>query len=175
MPACSPPKSRLWNLARQDDGGFTLIELIFVMSIVGVLASIGAFSFASWRTTAEEQGSAQQLVSQLRSTAELAISEGRTHCVDLNPAARSYTVWRYACDPVAGTAVSGTLQTQSPNVTFTAILTEPSPLPLCPSGHSCLYFYPRGTAIPGTITVVSSQRPKVYTVHIEGLTSRVYL
>jgi type II secretion system protein H len=163
------------RLQTSDQAGFTLIELVMVMAIGSVLASIAAFSFANWRSTAEHQGSAQEIVSQLRNAAELAISEGRTHCVDLDASARSYSVWRYACSTSTGTKVSGTLKTQSSRVTFTPTLTSPTPAPACPAGHSCLYFYPRGTAIPGTITVASSSRNKIYTIHVEGLTARVYM
>lgn len=158
-----------------SDAGFTLIELVVVMSIAGVLAAIATYGFVNWRYTSEEQGSAQTLVSQLRSTAEVAISEGRTYCVDLDAANRSYSVWRYACSTTTGAQTSGTLQTQSSRVTFTPSITVPSPAPACPSGHACVYFYPRGTATPGTITVASSARSKVYTIHIEGLTARVYM
>jgi type II secretion system protein H len=159
----------------RDDSGFTLIELLVVMLIVSILTTIGMFTFAGWRSTAQQQGSAQELVSQLRNTAELALSQGRTHCVDLNPAARTYTVYRYTCDGSAANKVSGTLSTQSSRVTFTSTLSLPSPAPACPASHSCFYFYPRGTAIPGTIAVASSKRSKVYTIHVEGLTARVYM
>jgi prepilin-type N-terminal cleavage/methylation domain-containing protein len=154
--------------------GFTLIELVAVMATSGVLAAIGVFSFQNWRLTAEQQGSAQGLVSQLRGTAEQALSEGRTHCVDLDPATKTYSVWRYSCSS-AGTKVTGTLKTQSTRVGFTPSLVPPTPTPPCPTGHSCLYFYPRGTAIPATIDVTSTKRTKVYTIHVEGLTARVFM
>lgn len=157
-----------------QDHGFTLIELLVVMAIAGVLASLGIFGFANWQTTAQHQGSAQELVSQLRNTAELALSEGRTHCVDLDAANRSYSVYRRECS-AAGTLVSRARTTQSSAVTFTASMTEPTPEPPCPAGHDCVYFYPRGTATQGTITVASSKRSKLYTIHIEGLTARVYM
>jgi prepilin-type N-terminal cleavage/methylation domain-containing protein len=160
--------------SRRSDAGFSLIEMVMVMSVAGVLSSIALFGFSNWRTTAQQQGSAQQMVSQFRNAAELALSEGRTHCIDMNAAARTFSVWRYECS-ASGTQVSGTLKTQSSKVTFTPTLTIPSPAPPCPSGDSCLYFYPRGTAIPATITVQSTQRSKVYTIHVEGLTARVYM
>jgi type II secretion system protein H len=165
MPGCGVPAS---------DDGFTLIELLVVMTIATVLMSIGAFGFWNWRSTAQHQGSAQQLVSQLRNTSEQAISEGRTYCLDLAAGGRSYSLWRYACS-AAGSAAGGPYPTQSTKVTITAVLTQPPTVPPCPGGDQCMYFYPRGTAIPTTITVSSTARSRTYTIHVEGLTARVWM
>lgn len=159
--------------ARVVDGGFTMIELMVVMVIVSILASIAMFGFWSWQRTAQQQGSAKELVSQLRNASERAISEGRTYCVGIDSTNRSYTLWRYTCG--TGTQVAGPYTTQSPNVTFASTLSLPTPAPACPAGNTCLYFYPRGTAIPATLNVNSSARSKVYTVTVEGLTARVYM
>lgn len=152
--------------------GFTLVELLITMVIGSTLAAIGGAGVFNWQRTAEHQGSAQEVVSQLRKAAERAVSEGRTYCVDLTPT-RSYTLWRYSCGP-AGTAFEGVRTTQSRRVTLQASVTLPSPAPACPAADKCVYFYPRGTATPATILVKSSARSKVYTVHVEGLTARVY-
>lgn len=143
------------------------------MVIASTLVAIGALGISNWQRTAEQQGSAQQVVSQLRKAAERAVSEGRTYCVDFN-GTRSYTLWRYSCSS-SGTAVEGTRTTQSRRVSLTSAVTLPSPAPACPVGDQCAYFYPRGTATPATVQVASSARSKVYTVHVEGLTARVYM
>lgn len=158
-----------------DESGFTLIELIVVMSIAGVILAIGSFGFTSWRAQAQHQGSAQQLVSELRATGERSISEGRTYCLQISSDARTYSVWQKQCG-AAGTQKIGPLSTQSRDVTLTAAMTAaPSTTSPCPAGHSCLYFYPRGTAAAGTVTVASTTRFKLYVVHIEELTSRVWM
>ncbi|MGB8651573.1 MAG: GspH/FimT family pseudopilin [Mycobacteriales bacterium] len=156
------------------DQGFSLLELMVAMVISGTLLAVGSLGVSHWQHTAEQQGSAQQVVSQLRKAAEQAVSEGRTYCVDFS-GSRSSTLWRYACSSATGTAVEGTRKTQSARVTLTASVTLPSPAPACPSGDKCIYFYPRGTATPATVQLVSSVRSKVYTVHVEGLTARVYM
>lgn len=164
---------------RTSDDGFTLVELIVVMSIVGILMAMSAFGFSSYRNTSEQRGSAQEMVSVLRAASERAISEGRTYCVDLAAAAsgnRAYSTWRKACTTAAGGVQSGgTRTTQSSRVTFTTTVTNPSPAPACAAGHACVYFYPRGTALPATVTVASSARSKSYTIRVEGLTARVYM
>jgi len=158
-----------------DDAGVTMIELIVVMSIVGVLVSLASFGFWNWRQTSEHQGSAQQFVSQLRNVAVRAVSEGRTYCVDIDASKQSYSLWRYACDGSTGTQAGGPWATQSNRISLAAAVVAPTPAPSCPSSHSCLYFYPRGTAIPATVTVSSSSRANTYTVHVEGLTARVWM
>jgi prepilin-type N-terminal cleavage/methylation domain-containing protein len=157
--------------ARSPHDGFTMIELLVVMIVASVLMSIGIFGFTNWQQTAQQQGSASQLVSTLRSSSEKAISEGRTYCVDIS-AGTSYTQWRYSCG-AGGTQVAGPYTVQS-KVT----LETTNALPLgatCPASHRCVYFYPRGTAVATTVAVRSTVRSRVYTVHVEGLTARVWM
>ena len=156
--------------SRHDNGGFTLIELVVVMSIAGVLLSMGIFGFTSWRQTAQQQGSASELTSTLRTASVRAVSEGRAYCVNIS-GGTTYTLWRYTCG--TGTAVAGPFKVQSTKVSLAATVTPPSTV--CPAASSCLYFYPRGTAIPATVTVRSTARSKIYTVNVEGLTARVYM
>lgn len=153
------------------DGGFMLLELIVVMSIAGILVSIGIWGFTSHQRTAEHQGTQRQLVSQLRSVAELAVSEGRTYCVAVEGTGRSYSVFRSSCS--TGSAVRGPLRTGGAAVTIAATVTSLAPVPACAPGATCLYFYPRGTASPAQLTVRSAVRTPVYTVRVEGLTGRV--
>jgi hypothetical protein len=111
------------------------------------------------------------MLSQFRKVAELAQSEGRTYCIDLT-GNRTYRAWRYACNGATAVSYESARKTQSSRVTFSSTGASTTN---CPAGDRCVYFYPRGTATAATITITSSARSKVYTLHIEGLTSRVYL
>ena len=149
------------------------------MVIAGTLASISVYGFANYRNTTQHQGSAQELVSVLRSASEQAISEGRTYCVDLENASpatgnRTFSTWRYSCGGAGSSQFGGSRTTQSTDISFSATVTSPAP-PSCPATHACLYFYPRGTALPATVTVTSSKRSKKYIIHVEELTARVYI
>lgn len=162
-----------------DDRGFTLIELVVVMLIAGVIGTIGIFSFVNYRNMSQERGSTKELVSFLRAAAEQSVSEGRTYCVALSngtPATsnRSYSLWQRACTAAAGGTQTISRTTQSTNVSFVATVTNPSPAPACSTGFTCLYFYPRGTALPASLVVSSRARSKTYTIRVEGLTARVY-
>jgi prepilin-type N-terminal cleavage/methylation domain-containing protein len=157
---------------RRGEAGFTLVELMVTMLIGSVLAAIGGAGVLNWQRQAEQQGSSLQLLSQLRKAAERAVSEGRTYCVDFTPS-RSYTLWQHGCG-AGGTVAEATRSTQSKRVTLAPTLKGPGAAPACASGDTCVYFYPRGTATAATILVRSSARGNVYTIHVEGLTARVY-
>lgn len=160
------------------ESGFTLLEMVVVMSILGVVMAMGVFGFTNWRDTAQQQGTADELVSSLRNASTRAISEGRTYCVEIAADRRSYRQWRVTCG--TGTQVSSSTPAQGSAVTLDATVPFPasSPLPasaVCPATSKCLYFYPRGTAIPAQVVVRSSARTTTtYTVRVEGLTARVY-
>ena len=152
------------------DGGFTLIELMVTMAIVTTLMSIGVFTFTRWQNVSHQKGSAESVVSALRNAAERSVSEGRTYCVDFNSATtQAYVVYRVACG--TGSVAGGGSKTLSPKV---LLATSVSSTP-CPASHKCIYFYPRGTASAATVIVSSTARSQLYTVHVEGLTARVYM
>jgi prepilin-type N-terminal cleavage/methylation domain-containing protein len=151
--------------------GFTLVELMVTMLIGSVLLAIGSAAVFNLRNTSEQSGSATQMLSQFRKVAELSQSEGRTYCIDL-AANRTYKTWRYACSGPTAVSFESARTTQSARVTFSSTGASTAN---CPAGDRCVYFYPRGTATAATITIISSARGKVYTLHVEGLTSRVYL
>jgi prepilin-type N-terminal cleavage/methylation domain-containing protein len=154
----------------RGDSGFTMIELIVVMSIASALMALGVFGFTSYQRTAEHKGTQQELTSLLRNTSERAISEGRTYCIDIADDGLSYDLWRGACG--AGVLVQGPLATKDARVTVLASDTDPAVESL--SETCCITFYPRGTATPTWLMVSSEGRDATYTITVEGLTSRVY-
>ena len=150
------------------DQGFTIVELMVTMLIASTLMSIGVFGFTNWQQTSQQRGTAQELVSALRSAAVRSVSEGRTYCVGLG--AQSYVVFRgVSCS--TGTLARGGARTAGPQVSLTTNVTSAP----CTAGHKCIYFYPRGTATPATVNVTSTARSKTYTITVEGLTARVYI
>lgn len=160
---------------RSSDRGTTMLELVVAMSIAGILLATASFSFINWRNTSQHQGSAEELVSQLRNASVRAVSEGRTYCVDVKAGGKTLELWQYSCGGTGSTRQGSPKSVQGQDVSLATTVTLPTTPPPCPSTSRCVYFYPRGTATPASVVVNSSKRSKTYTVRVEGLTSRVYM
>lgn len=157
---------------QRGDDGFTLIELTVVTALMSVLGAITMTAFVNYQRAADVEGTAGDVVSTLRTTAQRSVTEGRTYCVSFGTAPSTYTVYRSSCQ-VSSPVALPTKKARGP-----AVFSGPSFTPanastdLCSTGAGCAYFYPRGTGSPGSVLV---QRPDgtTITVSIEGLTSRV--
>ncbi len=151
--------------------GFTLIELLVTMVLASILGTTGLFALQTYSQAQGHQGTADEVVSTLRSAAQRSLSEGRTYCVHFNTGTDSWTVWRSECSTVGGTPVSdpqparGLVQLDSPS------FAPADPTAPCPQTDACAYLYPRGTGSPGSVDVVHDGN--AITVTVEGLTSRV--
>jgi prepilin-type N-terminal cleavage/methylation domain-containing protein len=159
-----------------DEQGFTLLELMVTLAIAGILMGLGTWAMRSYLIANRESGTAQEVRSALRAGAEQSLSEGRTYCVYFTPT--TWTTYRFNCT-VSSNKVDGPHNVEDSSITLSAI-TFPPPVPLvvgqttaCPTANHCAYFYPRGTALAGSLNVT---RPgKSYAINVEGLTGRVSL
>lgn len=167
--------------AASADAGFTLIELLVTMALLGILSATAVWGLRAYQHSQDESGSAHAVLSGLRNVAERAQSEGRTYCVSFDTAT-SWSIWRYSCQAGwtsgANTATQvATNQHLQGNSTITAIsFAAGVSVGTCSAGSNrCAYFYPRGTASAGSLSIGRPGNPTVYTVHVEGLTGRAYL
>jgi len=156
------------------DSGFTLVEMIVAIALMGIVMSIGILAMRSFLISNRESGTAFDVRSALRNASELSVSQGRTYCVYFT--ATTWTTYQSDCT-VAADRVGGSQQVSDPSITlssfsFAAPATAiPGQRTSCPTTNQCAYFYPRCTALGGGLQVV---RPgKAYTISVEGLTSRV--
>lgn len=157
------------------DGGFTLVELLATIVLMGVVMSIAVVGFSRYSATHEQAGTARSLQSALRQAQQRAVTEGRAMCVEF--AGGSWTVWRTACG-TSGEKVEGPTVTESDQVH------------LSPEGGESLTFTPRGTATwpsigttggpCGTVSafavqVTRDRSTKTYLLCVAALTGRVDL
>jgi len=152
------------------DSGFTLIEVLVTVAVLGVMMAISVSGWSSWARAGEQSGTASELQSVLRQTQQRAVTEGRAMCVQFDVPANEYTVYTGACDLPARVKTVGPVTTNAASVHIA------SPAFTAQSGSSTgVTFYARGTATPGTVRVTRNGESKVYTLDVEGLTGRVSL
>lgn len=168
---------RARRLAASDSSGFTLVEMLVVMVIAGLIMSTAVWSFLAYQRAHEQNSTALEVTSTMRNAAERSLSEGRTYCVYFNTTAQTYDTYRQDC-----TDSTKRVSQAKPDSARVSLATPafPAPSPAivnqvtpCPVAGGCAYFYPRGTALAGTVKVIRTGSAKVYTITVEGLTSRV--
>jgi prepilin-type N-terminal cleavage/methylation domain-containing protein len=153
------------------DHGFTMIELLVTISLMGVMMAITVSGYTSWSRASGQSGTAQELQSVMSQTQQRAVTEGRAMCLLFDLPANEYTVYRGACDVATKIPVLGPLQSDSPDVRFAS--------PLAAEGASCatigVTFHARGTATACSLRVTRTNSTKVYLLKVEGLTGRASL
>ncbi|HYF72563.1 MAG TPA: GspH/FimT family pseudopilin [Nocardioides sp.] len=151
----------------ERDNGFTLIEVLVVVALLGALMAISVGGYDRWSRASEQSGTAREVQTLLRSTHQRAITEGTALCVLFDTAQGEYAVRRGTC-ATPGATIDGPFSVAGPEVH----LTSPT---FAGSGGPGVTFYSRGTATSGTVQVTRTGSSKTYTIHVEQLTGRVSL
>jgi Tfp pilus assembly protein FimT len=148
-----------------------MVELMVTLAIAGLLMAAATLGMRTYLKATRESGTATDIRSALRNASERSIADGVTYCVKFT--STTWTTYIHDCT-VAADAVDGPTKVEESSVTLSAsfsVVSEPGYVSACPAGAGCAYFYPRGIATGGTVTV--SRPGKTYTVKVEGLTGRV--
>ena len=184
-----PPRTRADDLSvtrhaerasttRDGDQGFTLIEVLVAMVLMGILSSIGAYGWQSVQKTQEGRGTQRELLSAMRNAQTRAVAENITYCLDFGTSpSRTATVYRVPGVASGALPVSFTCGSASPpfgTVKAQGDARFGTPAFEHRNGSTTGYalFYPRGAASPGTVQVTGTGIP-VYTLTLDGLTGRV--
>ena len=151
--------------ATARDDGYTLIEVMVVVALLGVLMTITVNRYDHWQAASDQSGTASEIEALLRSTHQRAITEGIALCVLFDTADDRYAVHRGGC-AAPGVVVDGPRDVAGHGTH----LASPS---FAGSGGAGVVFYARGTATGGSLQVTRDGSSRVYTVHVEQLTGRV--
>ncbi len=79
------------------DEGFSLVELMVVTVLMTTVGTVALTALVGYQRAADLEGSADDVVSMLRTTAQRAVTEGRTYCVQFDTSADTYTLYRSSC------------------------------------------------------------------------------
>ena len=157
---------------RRDDG-FTLIEVLVVMVVMGVLMAIAIPSWSHYQNKQNYLGSAQLVVSEMRRTQLQAVAQETTYRVDFATGGRTMSIYRCDITPPSTTCAF----TLTKTVTLpgqAATFASPTFTKNDGTSSTSAWFYARGTASDGTVTLTRTNTGgKTYVVNIEGLTGRV--
>lgn len=72
--------------------GFTLLELIVVMALIGLMSAIALPEFIAWRTQARYNDAAQEIAATLREARSQALSRNLQHRVEFDVDNRQYRI-----------------------------------------------------------------------------------
>lgn len=121
-------------MKRFNKTGFTLLELIIVVAILGIVSAIAAPNYMNYMAERRLKGAARMVMSDLMAARQKAVSQNINVTVAFTS---SYTY------TVTGEATARDIRKEYYDVALTA------------SGNPI--FYPRGTAFGTTVTVTSSK------------------
>lgn len=76
--------------------GFTLIEIIIVVSVILVVFTISFFGFKTIQPTLQLSGAARDLITDIRYVQQITLTEQLNYCVKLFPSEKKYQVLK--CD-----------------------------------------------------------------------------
>jgi prepilin-type N-terminal cleavage/methylation domain-containing protein len=152
--------------AESRESGFTLIELLVTMTLFGIIVAIAVAPYRSYQLTSAHLNSTRKLVGVMRNLQVRAVAENATYRITFATDGKTWTTER-----LTGTTWS-TTSTGKP--TDTKVVTRNASFRQDDGSlTSTAYFYPRGSATKGSVQVGRTDRTKVYTVTLEGLTARV--
>jgi prepilin-type N-terminal cleavage/methylation domain-containing protein len=144
--------------------GFSLIELIIVIAILGIVSAIAAPNFNKYRQNTNLKEAARDLSSDISLYRQRAVAENIRYQIVFNQAANSYTI--HSLNPAVPDV------TKRPSASGNVIISN-SPAPSFTGGVPIITIQPRGTMSGGTVTLQHTGRGSTATITLVQFTGRV--
>jgi len=140
--------------------GFSLIELIIVIAILGIVSAIAAPNFNKYRQNTNLREAARDLASDISLYRQRAVADNVSYRITFNQAANNYTVQRKTTSGSGAYADLVPAVTKSPsNISSGVIISDLTHLP-----NQWVTFEPRGTMSAGSLTLQHTIRLSTATI-----------
>lgn len=175
------------DIRNRGQAGFTLVELLTTFMLLTIIVTLGAAAMRHYWFVQSLEGSRDEVVTQLRGLQQRVISETfpLVYGARFVPNASSWQHVQYNPDTNTCTKVqegdldggqfSGDVRVRSASFeTYTSSGTDVSDL--CRqgiAGGEVVFFFARGTATEGTLTLVQPRLDRTKTICVAGTTGRV--
>lgn len=173
----------------QRQSGFTLIEILVVLAITSTLLTLGAAAVRHYWFVQSVEGAAEEIESELRTIQQQTIAESHPLVYGAwfkpNETINQYGILKYDPKDTSTSADDectqvGTSRKLGSGVVITEAAFDPTDADIeaaCagvpPSGAASVFFYARGSATPGQLTVYHAETGHSKTVTVSGITGRV--
>jgi type II secretion system protein H len=155
---------------RKHESGFTLIELMTVVAVIGIIAAMAVPSFLTYMPKLRVKSAARDIVSQLRLARSKAVAERRPFGVAFNLTNNSMVTFSDTNDPASQS------YTVSDSVVHADTLNSQVDLNSCTYANNCVVFNSTGAASSsGDLQIVTGDGSIVMSINILASTGRVRL
>jgi prepilin-type N-terminal cleavage/methylation domain-containing protein len=153
-------------------GGFTMLEMMIVVVIIGVFASMAAPSFMNWIPKMKLKADAREKVNYLRQARSLAISENSQFGVFFDIANNQIVYFKDTASPELAMYNEGTDSLLKAPIACVSN----AYLDNCSFTNNAVVFYSNGSAsTSGAIELINNESPDSYTINVLASTGRIRL
>ncbi len=140
--------------------GFTLVELMITVALVGIIAAIGGLTFHSYTANRNLKSAAREIVSDFFVYRARAVSEGKTYRIAFDTGGNSYTIQPGSSTPLTRSPLAFGSDIRIIDANFGR-------------GHA-VNFLPRGTVSPFGNVRLENRRQSSATIKV-NITGRTYV